>query len=289
MCEMMKEERKTILIGSCFNFIIAIIKMFGGLLFQVNALLVDSIYSFCDFVTDIISIISSKLAGKRPSKHHPYGFGRVEYITNLFVSMLLLAVGIFLLINAFKAQLEVPNLWALSIVFISLILKTVVVMFLQVKNKRLKSKTIDDGIEESILDLYSSILIGIAIILLQFSDKIEIFKYSDLFVSVFMSFLIMKTAFILLKNNILNLLGTIEVDEKLISTIKEQINIDNKIEISEIELIKYGRYYKAHLVLCLNGDLTLKKARQIERKVIKKLKKLKDIKIKVINIDLDVL
>lgn len=284
----MKEERKVIFIGSIFNFMIAIIKLVGGLLFKVNSLLVDSIYTFCDFITDIISIIGSKLAGKRPTKYHPFGFGRVEYITNLFISILLFIVGVFLFIHSFNSTYEVPSLVSFFIVIIAVLAKIGVVSFLEYKNKKLKSPVLADGIEESKLDVMSTVLIGIAIILLQFSDQLPFLRYSDLLVSIGMSILIIKTALVLLKNNILNLLGTVEVDEELIEHVKDEIDKNDKIDIRKVELIKYGRYYKAHLVVCLNGDITLKQAKKIQLEIIKKLKKIRKIKIKVVNVDLDI-
>ena len=283
----MKEERKTIFIGSIFNLIVSMIKLVGGILFGIHALVIDSIYTFCDFITDIISIIGSKLAGKRPTKYHPFGFGRVEYLTNLLMSTMMFIVSTILLIRSFNNEYEVPNILALVILMLAITMKFIMITFLKQRNKEIKSHPLEEGISESTIDLISSLTVGVAIILLQFSNQVPILKYSDLVASIIVTCMIYRTSWVLLKNNILNLIGTVEVDEELNNYIKEELK-DKKYEIHKIELIKYGRYYKIHLVVCLDGNTTLRQAKLIQQKITRKLKLIKKIKIKVVNVDLDI-
>ena len=97
--------------------------------------------------------------------------------------------------------------------------------------------------------------------------------------------MILKTGYVLLRSNTLNLLGTVEVNEDLINNIKRDINNNEHVNVSKVELIKYGRYYKAHLVVNMKGDISLKKAINIKKKIINDLKKRKDINIHVVNLD----
>ncbi len=283
----MKEERKTIFIGSIFNFIVSSIKMIGGITFGVNSLITDSIYTFCDFVTDIIAIVGSKLAGKRPNKFHPFGFGRVEYLTNLFIGLLMVIVSSILLYNSFISDYEIPDKTILIILLIAITIKIIMITFLKISNKKIKSQPLTKGIEESTIDLISTILVTIAVILLQFSDKIFVFRYCDVVASLIISIMIFRTSWQLIKNNILNLLGTVDLNEQLNDSIKAELTGLGNFEIYKIELIKYGRYYKVHLVIGLDGDITLKKAKKVQQKIIGTLKQMKNIKIKVVNVDLD--
>ena len=284
----MKEERNLLIFTSLFNILIGIIKLIGGVLFHVNALLTDSIYTFSDSITDMIALIGAKLSKKRPTKYHPYGFGRVEYFTNLFIGILMFLVGGFLLVHSFEKNEMIPPLYTLLFVVVSILMKLFAVGLMKKKNKTLKSPIIEDNIEESRLDVLSSVFIGVVILLLTVSDQLPILKYSDMLASLLICVLIFRAAFHLLKNNVLNLLGEVEINQELVDDIKKEIEkVTDDAFISKVELIKYGRYYKAHLVITFDKNCTLKKAKNIQQKVMKSLKYYKKFSIKIINVDLD--
>ena len=228
---------------------------------------------------DKIIVVGSKLAGKRPNKFHPFGFGRVEYLTNLFIGLLMVIVSSILLYNSFISDYEIPDKTILIILLIAITIKIIMITFLKISNKKIKSQPLTKGIEESTIDLISTILVTIAVILLQFSDKIFVFRYCDVVASLIISIMIFRTSWQLIKNNILN--------EQLNDSIKAELTGLGNFEIYKIELIKYGRYYKVHLVIGLDGDITLKKAKKVQQKIIGTLKQMKNIKIKVVNVDLD--
>lgn len=281
----MKLEIKTLIISAIANIFIAIIKLVGGVLCGVNALLVDSIYTFCNAGTDIISTVGTKISIKRPTKNHPFGFGRVEYLANLTISILLFAVGTVLLFNSFHISSEIPSLFSIVLVALAVLLKYISVSKLKKQNKKIKSSIIEEGIKEANIDILSSVLIAVVIILEQFKNEITIFKYSDLLVSIFIVLLIYKSAFGLLKHNILNIIGTVDNNDELKDYISDIITNEFNVSVAQIELIKYGRYYKAHIVLTLDGNITLKESDIIENKIKERLSKSKKIKIKIFNIE----
>lgn len=285
----MKKDIKILLINAINNLVVGIIKMIGGLLFGVNSLIADSLYTFCDFITDIIAIIGSKLSRKRPTKGHPFGFGKVEYITNLFIGMLLIVIGIYIFIHTFSTHIYIPDIYVLGFVLIAIILKIFAIRSLKKAFKISKTPVLLTAIREARIDIFSSICVATVVILLQFSKTISMLKYSDIIGSIIISFLILRTAYELIKSNILHLLGEIEINEDKIKFVEELvIRIYNQTIIKKIELIKYGEYYKAHLILIMNPNMTLKEADILENKITKELKKMKKLNIKYVNIDLDV-
>lgn len=281
----MKQEIKALIISAIINLLIAGIKLIGGIICGINALLVDSIYTFCNAFTDIISTIGSKISIKKPTKTHPFGFGRVEYLANLSISILLFAVGTILLLNSFHISDEIPSLVSLLLIFAAIIIKYLSVEKLKKYNKKINSPIIEEGINEAKIDILSSILIAVVIFLEQFKRIYPIFKYGDLIASIVIVLLIYKSAFSLLKHNVLNIIGTVDNNEELIKYISDIIEKEFNIPKSKIELIKYGRYYKAHIILSLDGDTTLKETDDIEKNIKNRLSKSKKIKIKVFNIE----
>ena len=77
-------------------------KAFVGLLANSIAIISDAVNNLSDALSSIITIVGTKLAGKAPDKKHPYGYGRIEYMTSLIVSALVLYAGITALVESAK-------------------------------------------------------------------------------------------------------------------------------------------------------------------------------------------
>ena len=105
--------------------------------------------------------------------------------------------------------------------------------------------------------------------------------------SIIISILIIKSSYELLKENILILLVAVDNDEEKIQLIKNEIE-QLGVKTGNIELIRYGSYYKIHLVLNLEPNMTIVEAKKIQLEVVKELKRIRKFKVKFVNIDLDV-
>ena len=94
----MKNDRekivvKTSIISIVSNIILAGFKAFVGFIANSIAIISDAINNLSDALSSIITIVGTKLAGKAPDKEHPYGHGRIEYMTSFLVSAIVLYAG----------------------------------------------------------------------------------------------------------------------------------------------------------------------------------------------------
>ena len=69
----MKIESKVLIYSMINNLIISIAKIAGGLILGLSSLLADGLHTFCDFATDIICMIGTKISKHRPTKKYPFG------------------------------------------------------------------------------------------------------------------------------------------------------------------------------------------------------------------------
>ena len=76
-----KEIVKTSIISIIANIFLSIAKAVIGILSSSIAIITDAINNLSDGLSSLITIIGTKLASKKPDKKHPYGYGRIEYIT----------------------------------------------------------------------------------------------------------------------------------------------------------------------------------------------------------------
>lgn len=283
----MKLELRLLVFNLISNLVTTVLKVTGGLIFGMSSLVADGFHTFTDFVSDIITIIGLKLSRKKPTKENPWGFGRVQYLTNLFIGIILFLLGIALIIICFFLEIKIPDIKVLYILILAIFIKSTSLLYLEKKARKLKTQTLVVSIEESKSDLIASICIVGIVIMLQLSHYISILKYFDLIGGLILSYLVAAAGFKIVKENALNLLGTVETDEDKITIIKNIIKNISDVQVDNIELIKYGAYYKVHFVLILNPKLTLREIQLLENKIIFALKRSKKINVKHINIDVD--
>lgn len=93
----MERERKIIktsIIGILVNLILVVFKLIVGLIANSIAIILDAVNNFSDALSSIITIIGTKLAGRKPDKKHPYGYGRIEYLTSVIIAVIVLLAGV---------------------------------------------------------------------------------------------------------------------------------------------------------------------------------------------------
>lgn len=84
---------KTGLIGIVTNAILAAIKAVVGFASGSIAIILDAVNNLSDALSSVITIVGIKIAGKSPDKEHPFGYGRVEYLTAIVIGVIILYTG----------------------------------------------------------------------------------------------------------------------------------------------------------------------------------------------------
>lgn len=267
----MNKEFKVLVFSMIMNLLISILKIVGGIYFHFGSLLADGMQTFSDFVTDIVSFIGAKFSKKRPTKSHPFGFGKMEYITNLVVGFLLFSLAIFIIINGYMSPWHIPSLSVLWILVIAFVLKGISIYFLYSVGKKINSQLLITSYSESKMDLYASSGVMLATILLQFSESIIIFRSIDMIVGFIIGFMVLKTSWEILRENSLNLIGKVEDNAELYKKIEDFLLDMKGVEKVKMYLIRYGKYYKIQLMIEMDSKLTLRQVTRLEEKIKREL------------------
>lgn len=280
----MKKERVILLITMILNFIIASLKFIVGLAFGFSTLIADSLHSYSDFITDIISVIASKVGNKRANRKYPFGYGLIENIANLFIGMILLALGIFILIEAILAKAAVITFEVFLTLVIVIFLKGIVIKILNHYGRKLNSSALLISAKESFTDFISSVIVLAVFFLLLLKPMFPIFQYADKVGSIIISVIVFKIAFQILIDNIRYLIGLNIDDKDMNEKIKELLKTFKKIENHKMKLLKLGNYYNLYLTLNVDSHITLRQWFHLEKKLKKEIKALK-LSIKYIEIE----
>ena len=268
------KENKIIIITAFFNLLVAILKFVSGLLFSFSTLIADSIQSFIDFFTDIVSIFANKVGKRRANKTYPFGYGQVYYLANLLTGALLFLIGIFIFYQFlfFKGNFR-PNVLIAIILIVVLVLKSIVVGLLQHFGKKYKSELMIEASKESRADFISTcvVLVVLAISLLEkyIPDFINIDKIGSLGMSIYVFY----TSIKMIVANIRGMLTNDEENNEIKNEIEKELKKFKDIEFKSIKVIKMSTYYSVFLQVKVNEDITIKKYLKLEKELKAQLKR----------------
>lgn len=244
----------------------------------------DGLHAFIDFITDIISIIGIKFSKKKPTKHHPFGYGKIEYLTNLYIGVILFLLGVFIIVHGFISKTLIPPISLLGVLLVALGLKLAAILTMHIVGEKIHSQLLITSTEESKTDLYSSIGVFFITIILQFANKYEFLTYVNVIGTVLIGLCVIKTAIEIMAHNSMSLIGETIEDEETINKINKYLKEFKDIEDTRIRLIKYGSYYKLELGLDVTDNMSLRRITNLENKVRKGIIRHRSLKVKYVSI-----
>lgn len=266
------------------NFILVILKVVSGILGNSSALIADGVHSFSDLLTDIVAIVGNLFSSKPADSKHPYGHGKLEYLTSIIIGAMVLIVGVVLIGSVVNKEIVIPSFIVIFISFLTIIVKFSLSKYLTSKGKLHNNSILIASGKESSADVISSIFVLISGILMQFSTYNGIFKYADMVASIIVGLFIVNTGFSILSENVSDIIGEQETNNEYVESIKTIILSNNNIKyIDSLVLLKFGPYYKVIIELSMDGNISLKESHDIVDR-LEKIIQIKEEKAKYITI-----
>lgn len=269
------KANKIIIITTILNLIVAILKLIFGIIFSFSTLIADSIQSFIDFITDITSLIASRIGKRRANKTYPFGYGQIYYLANMFTGFLLFLIGIFIIYQLFFFKGEFsPNSSLIIALLIILFLKLIVLILLQYFGKKSKNELMIESYKESKADFISTCVV-FAIMIITLFDKyipnyINIDKIGILGIAIYVFYVSIK----MIISNIRGILTNDEANNEIKENIINELSKIDKVKVKNIKIIKMGTYYSLFLELKIDKNLTIRKYLNLEKRIRLQLKKL---------------
>ena len=138
------------------NVLLSTFKAIVGLLSHSIAIILDAVNNLSDALSSIVTIVGAKLARKAPDKKHPYGYGRVEYISAMIVAFIILYAGFTSLVESIKKVFNpvVPDYSniGLFIIAVAIIVKIFLGTFVKRKGKEYNSDSLMNSGDDALLD-----------------------------------------------------------------------------------------------------------------------------------------
>ena len=112
---------RTSVLGIVANVFLAAFKAVIGLMSNSIAIVLDAVNNISDAGSSLITIVGTKLAGREPDKKHPFGYGRIEYLSAMIISVIVLYAGVTSFVESVKQIIrpETPDYSAVSLIIVA--------------------------------------------------------------------------------------------------------------------------------------------------------------------------
>ena len=212
---------KTSVIGIIANVFLAAFKAAVGLMAHSIAIVLDAVNNITDAGSSLVTIVGTKLAGREPDKKHPFGYGRIEYLSAMIISVIVLYAGVTSFTESVKQIIhpETPDYSTLSLIIVgvAVVVKIVLGRYVKSVGKKVNSDSLVNSGEDATLDsvISASTLVAAAIFLI-FGISLEAW------LGAVISLVIIKSGVEMLKDTISQILGE-KNDPELAREIKKTV------------------------------------------------------------------
>jgi len=262
------------------NLTLALFKMIVGWLTYSRGLFADGIHSLCDVIGNIGVIISLNISSKGVDEKYPYGRGKIEFISCIFVYSVLFIVAIFILASAIihiiQGNLRTPSILSLFSALVSVFANMMLYRLAICAGKAINSPAIIADANENKADMLSSIAVIVGITGCHLG-----FKYSDVLSAIFVGLIILQTAVTLGWKAIQNLLDTSIPVENIKLINRRILTIEQVKRVNYIKTRRIGKHYQVDVEILLSPILSIREgdeiAEAVKHKIMKISNKIRDV------------
>lgn len=226
-------------IGILVNLFLFIIKLSVGLLSNSIAVIADAFNNLSDVGSSVITIFGFKLSSKPADKEHPFGHGRIEYISALIVAFLVMLVGFQFILSSIDRIKNPTTITFAWMPFILILVSILFKLWLSIFYKNLGNKINSSALKASSVDAISDAISSSTVALSLFLSKFISFPI-DGYMGIIVSLIILYAGFNLVKDTLDPLLGSAP-DAELVENIQKEVLKYNEIHgVHDLLVHNYG-------------------------------------------------
>jgi len=226
-------------VGILMNFLLFGFKLAIGLLTSSIAVMADAFNNLSDMASSIVTIIGFKLSSVPPDEEHPFGHGRLEYISALVVAFMVMLVGVQFIKSSFERILNPVPIKFEIIPFIILLISILIKIWLSRFNNFIGKKIDSSALKAAALDAMGDVVTSSCVVLSFLAAKFTSIPI-DGYVGIVVALLILYAGFSLVKDTINPLLGEAPDEELVNSIIDGLMSYDMVIGVHDLIIHNYG-------------------------------------------------
>lgn len=241
-------------VGIFCNVLLFAVKFLAGVISGSIAIMADAMNNLSDAGSSIVTLIGFRMAGRPADMDHPYGHGRIEYLSGLFVAVAILFMGVELLKTAVEKILhpEAMTVTAFSIVILilSIGLKFWMAHFNTIIGNRISSEAMKATAADSLSDCVATAAVFAGMVFTYFTGK-----NIDGFVGILVAAFVLKAGYEAAKDTIQPLLGAAPDPDFIIGVEDLVMKYDKVMGIHDLIVHDYG---PGRLIISLHAEVSYK-------------------------------
>jgi cation diffusion facilitator family transporter len=250
-------------VGIFLNLLLFAAKLTAGMLSHSISIMADAFNNLSDAASSVMTLVGFKLAGKRADQGHPYGHGRIEYLTGLFVSISIVLMGLELANNSLLRIVHPEEVSFSPAATVILAASILVKFYMYFYNQNLSVRIDSVALRSTAMDSLSDCISTAAVLLCQILSHLkgwQLDSWCGLAVSIF----ILRTGFQTIMETASPLVGQAP-DPDLIAGISDRVlHTKGILDMHDLLIHDYG---PGHIMVSLHAeipsDLTLLEAHEI--------------------------
>ena len=241
------------------NILLFALKYWAGVVSGSLALMADAWHTLSDSLSSLFVLISAKISFKKPDKEHPFGHGRYELVTSIFIGILLILVGLNFVkegvVKFIERQDAEYGLIAIVVTIVSILLKEGLAQYAFWAGKKVDSDALKADAWHHRSDALSSVVILVGI----FVGRA--IWWIDALLSIVVALFILYAAYKIIAQSISTILGEDadpDLEAKLKTLAKKVTGLD--LNVHHIHLHNYITHRELTFHVCLDPALTIAEA-----------------------------
>ncbi len=239
------------IVGIILNVILFGVKYFAGFISGSVAIMADAFNNLSDAGSSIITLVGFKFAGMKPDNEHPFGHGRIEYVSGLAVAIAIILMGFELARSSFDKIIHPEKVDTSIAAFIILFVSILVKGYMALYNKRIGGKINSAAMKatatDSLSDAVATTVVLLSMLIMMFTH-VNVDGYCGVLVAVFILFAGYGAA----KDTLSPLLG-VKPEPEFVQKIKD-IVMSNEYVVGIHDLIVHD-YGPGRLIISLHAEV----------------------------------
>ena len=264
---------RTSIIGIIANILLVGFKAFVGFIAGSISIVMDALNNLTDALSSIITIIGTKLSNKKPDRKHPFGHGRVEYITSTIIAVLILFAGgvaiyesIVSIVEYFSSgEKTLPSFawYSLVIIGVAILVKIGIGIFYKIQGKKVNSEALKASGTDALFDaiLSTATLVGAIF-------AVTLHWYVEGYLGIIIGLFIIKSGIDVLRESFSSIIGERHDPEETKNMLADISSIPGVKGAYDLIIHSYGpNSYVGSVHIGVEGNLSAKEIQIIERNI----------------------
>ena len=264
---------RTSIIGIIANILLVGFKAFVGFIAGSISIVMDALNNLTDALSSIITIIGTKLSNKKPDRKHPFGHGRVEYITSTIIAVLILFAGGLAIYESIVSIVEyftsgektLPSFawYSLVIIGVAILVKVGIGIFYKIQGKKVNSEALKASGTDALFDaiLSTATLVGAIF-------AVALHWYVEGYLGIIIGLFIIKSGIDVLRESFSSIIGERHDPEETKNMLADISSVPGVKGAYDLIIHSYGpNKYVGSVHIGVEGNLSAKEIQIIERNI----------------------